>query len=151
VKNKKIFPSERRKRGFSLTEVLITLFIAAIMAGIASTSFLNLSPKYRLKKAVWEINSRMNYARYKAIFDGTKVRIRFSQQSYAIETYDENRKEWKKEKECFLKGVTLQANNSPVFHPGGIVSNLASIYISNSWGRYRITLAISGRIKTVKL
>lgn len=151
MKNKKIFPSESRKRGFSLTEVLITLFIAAIMAGIASTSFLNLSPKYRLKKAVWEINSRMNYARYKAIFDGTKVRIRFSQQSYAIETYDENRKEWKKEKECFLKGVTLQANNSPVFHPGGIVSNLASIYISNSWGRYRITLAISGRIKAVKL
>lgn len=151
MKNKKIFPSESRKRGFSLTEVLITLFIAAIMAGIASTSFLNLSPKYRLKKAVWEINSRMNYARYKAIFDGTKVRIRFSQQSYAIEIYDENRKEWKKEKECFLKGVTLQANNSPVFHPGGIVSNLASIYISNSWGRYRITLAISGRIKAVKL
>lgn len=151
MKNKKIFPSESRKRGFSLTEVLITLFIAAIMAGIASTSFLNLSPKYRLKKAVWEINSRMNYARYKAIFDGTKVRIRFSQQSYAIETYDENRKEWKKEKEYFLKGVTLQANNSPVFHPGGIVSNLASIYISNSWGRYRITLAISGRIKAVKL
>ena len=151
MKNKKIFPSDNCKKGFSLTEVLITLFIAAIMAYIASISFLNLSPKYRLKKAVWEINSRMNYARYKAIFDGTKVRIRFGQQSYAIETYDENRKEWKKEKECFLKGVTLQANNSPVFHPGGIVSNLASIYISNSWGRYRITLSFSGRIKAVKL
>jgi len=151
MKNKKIFSSKNHRRGFTLTEVLIALFLTAIMVGIASTSFLNLSPKYRLKKAVWEINSRMNYARYKAIFEGTKIRIKFSHQSYKIEKYDKNQKEWKKEEENFLKGVTLQANNSPVFHPKGTVSNLASIYISNSWGIYRITLAISGRIKVVKL
>lgn len=151
MKNIKIFSSKNHRIGFTLIEVLITLFLAAIMVGIASTSFLNLSPKYRLKKAVWEINSRMNYARYKAIFEGTKIRIKFSQQSYKIEKYDKNQKEWKKEEENFLKSVTLQANNSPVFHPEGTVSSLASIYISNSWGIYRITLAISGRIKVVKL
>lgn len=121
------------------------------MAGMASTSFVNLAPKYRLKKAVWEVNTRMNYARYKAILDGLKVRIVFDSASYTIEEYDESQKKWKRERVYFLEGITLQANNSPIFHPGGNVSNLASIYITNSRGKYKITLAISGRIKTMKL
>ena len=151
MKNKKIFSPDNLKRGFSLIEGLVALFILAIMVGLASVSFLNLAPKFRLKNAVWEINSRLNYARHKAIFDGIKVRIKFESRSYAIETYDENQNEWKREREYFLNGVILQANNSPTFHPVGTVSNLASIYISNSWGKYKITLAISGRIKTTRL
>jgi len=151
MKNKNIFFSVNYMRGFSLVEALIASFIVAIILGVASTSFLNLAPKYRLKSAVREINSRLNYARYKSIFEGVKVRIKFDQHSYAIETFDEERNEWKREREYFLDGVTLQANNSPTFHPVGTVSNLASIYISNSWGKYKITLAISGRIKIIQL
>ena len=132
-------------------EALIATFIVAIILGIASTSFLNLAPKYRLKSAVREINSRLNYARYKSIFEGVKVRVKFDQHSYAIETYDEEKNEWRRERKYFLNGVILQANNSPTFHPVGTVSNLASIYITNSWGKYKITLAISGRIKVSEL
>jgi len=147
--NRKKRLSKGRIRGFSLLESMIALTILAIMLVVASTSFLNLAPKYRLRSAVWEINSRLNYARYKAIFEGTKVRIRFKTSSYIIEKYDDEQKEWKKERVYFINGIAIQANNSPIFHPGGTVSDLASISISNSWGRYRITLAISGRIKTV--
>ena len=141
----------KNKRGFSLVEVLVASFIVAIILGAASTSFLSLAPKYRLKSAVREINSRLNYARYKSIFEGAKVRIKFDQHSYAVETYDEEKNEWKRERQYFLRGVTLQANNNPTFHPVGTVSNLASIYISNSWGKHKITLAISGRIKITQL
>lgn len=137
--------------GFSLLEVMISLFILAVMLSFASVFFLNLSPKYKLIKAVWEINTRMNYARYKAIFKGMKVRIRFDSKSYTIETYDEKQKKWLREQIYFLEGVTLQANNSPTFHPAGTVSNLASIYIANTWGKYKITIAISGRIKVVQV
>jgi prepilin-type N-terminal cleavage/methylation domain-containing protein len=151
MKNRKINFYENRERGFSLAEVLVASFIVAIILGLASTSFLNLAPKYRLKSAVREINSRLNYCRYKSIFEGVKVRIKFDQHSYAIEIYDEEQNEWRPEREYFLNGVTLQANNSPTFHPVGTVSNLASIYISNSWGKYKITLAISGRIKIIQL
>jgi len=151
MKNKRLFFSENCKRGFSLIEALIASFIVAIILGLASISFLNLAPKYKLNSAVREINSRLNYARYKSIFEGVKVRIKFDQHSYAIETYDEEQNEWKREREYFLEGVTLQANNSPTFHPVGTVSNLASIYISNSWGKHKITLAISGRIKITRL
>jgi len=151
MKDKNISSYDINKRGFSLVEVLIASFIVAIILGIASTSFLNLSPKYRLKSAVREINSRLNYARYKAIFEGVKVRIKFDEHSYTIETYDEEKNEWRREREYFLDGVNLQANNSPTFHPIGTVSNLASVYITNSWGKYKITLAISGRIKVSEL
>ena len=138
-------------KGFTLFELVIFLSIFAIICSIALTSFLNLVPKYKLEKAVWEINSRMNYARYKAIFEGVKVRVRFSSQSCSIEKYDVNQKKWKKEVSDFLEGVILKSTNNPIFHPTGTVSSLASITISNSWGKYKISLAISGRIKTVKL
>lgn len=130
---------------------MAALFLLAVMVFMAAFSFLHISPKYKLKKTVWEINSRMNYARYKAIFRGAKVRIRFDSKSYAIEEYDQNQEKWSKGQKYFLEGVNIQANNKPIFHPRGTVSNLASIYVSNEWGKYRITVAISGRIKVVRL
>lgn len=132
-------------------EVVVILFILTIMVGIASVSFLDLSPKYRLRKAVWEINSRMNYARYKAIFHGIKIRLKFDQHGYDVEKYDTDQKKWILEQSYFLEGVTIQANNRPTFHPQGTVSDLASIYVWNSWGKYKISLAISGRIKIVQV
>ena len=139
------------RKGFSLIEVILSLSILGFLVYMASTSFLNLAPKYRLQKAVWEINSRLNYARYKALFEGLKVRIKFNSSGYALEIYEEEKERWKLEEKHLLEGVSLQANNSPTFHPGGIVSSLASIYISNSWAKYKITIAISGRVKISKL
>jgi prepilin-type N-terminal cleavage/methylation domain-containing protein len=139
------------RRGFTLLEVIISLSILAFLAYMASTSFLNLAPKYRLQKAVWEINSRLNFVRYKALFRGVKARMKVYSSGYAIEIYDEKEKKWKLEEKHFLEGVRLQSNNNPSFHPRGTVSGMASISISNSWGRYKITLAISGRVKITKL
>jgi type II secretion system protein H len=137
--------------GFSLMETVIVLLVVALIAVVASTSFLSYAPKYRLLSAVRKVHSRLNYARYKAIFEGTKVRMKFESNGYTVEKYDEDKKEWKSETRSILDGVTIQANNNPVFHPQGTVSNLASIIISNSWGKYRIALAISGRIKVIQL
>lgn len=139
------------KKGFSLLEVIISISILAVLVLLASLTFLNLGPKYRLKKTAWEINSRLNYLRYKAIFEGTSFRMKFSPKSYAIEKYDESSKKWQLEEKCVLEGASIEANNNPTFHPEGTVSNLASILISNSWGRYRISIAITGRIKSVML
>lgn len=138
------------RKGFSLLEAAISLFILAILVSLFSQAFLNLAPKYKLQKAVWEIHSNLNYARYRSLFKGIKARVRFDRHSYTIEKYDESDGKWIMEQSTLLDGVTIQANNSPIFHPRGTVSNLASIFISNSWGKYKITLAISGRIKVVK-
>lgn len=138
-------------KGFSLLETSVVLFISAILISIFSLAFLNLPPKYKLHKAVREINSSLNYARYKALFDGIKIRVRFNSHGMTLERFDEKEDRWAFYKESLMEGVTIQANNSPIFHPRGTVSNLASIYVSNSWGKYKITLAITGRIKAVKL
>ena len=137
-------------KGFTLLEVLVFLSIFSILLGLASNSFLNSSDKYRLQKAVWEIHAKLNYARFKAIFNGTKSRISFNPYGYTIEKYNQNNGEWEIDMENILEGVYIQSNNSPEFHPQGTVSNLASITVSNTWGRYKITLAISGRIRIVK-
>lgn len=138
-------------RGYTLMETALSLAVLAILFGIASTSFLHLAPKFRLQNAVWEINSCLNYARYKAIFEGITMRVKFSPSGYTLEKYEAEQKTWKKEREYYFKGIVIQANNSPMFHPEGSVSNMTSINVSNSFGAYKITLAISGRIKTVKL
>jgi len=147
-KNNSSNPTER---GFSLLDVLASFFILIVLIGLFSQAFLNIAAKYQLQRAVWEIYSSLNYARYRSIFYGLKVRARFDSGICTIEIYDINLGEWKAVQSSLLEGVTLKANNSPIFHPRGTVSNLASIYISNSWGKYKITLAISGRIKASKL
>ena len=115
------------------------------------SSYLHQSPKYRLKKVVWEIHSRLNYARYKSIYKGEKYKVSFETNAYTVEKFNESQGQWKQDLWNLCEGVVIESTNSPIFHPRGTVSNLASITISNSWGKYKISIAISGRIKTTQL
>jgi hypothetical protein len=137
-------------KGFSAVETVVSLFMIGIIIGISSISFLDKKPGYKLKKAVWDIHSRMNFARYKSIFEDTKFRISFNESGYILEKYDLQQKKWIAEAKKTFDGVSISATNSPIFHPLGTVSNLASITISNTAGKYKISLAISGRIKIVQ-
>ena len=139
------------KQGFSLADCAVSVTILAIIASLASTSFLSLAPKYRLLTSVWEVQTLLYSARYKALIKSLKVRIRFFSCSYTIDIYNEEQKEWEVEKKRYVDGVIIKANNNPCFHPNGAVSNLCSIVISNSWGTYKITVAITGRIKSIKI
>ena len=139
------------KKGFSLLETLFVLFIMGILVGSLAGPFLRLSHKYQLKLAVWSVHSRMNSARYLTLFKGIKHRVVFGSDSIAVEAYDEASDCWVRETIHFVQGVTILANNSPLFLPQGTVTNLATIQITNTWGGYKITLAISGRIKAAPL
>lgn len=138
-------------KGFSLLEVVVSIAILGFIISILSYSFTHQAPKYQLKKATWEIYSRLNYARYKAIYRGKKYRIDFESNSTILEKFDEFNEKWETEQRSFIDGVTISANNAPIFHPKGTVSNLASITITNSSGKYKITIAISGRIKVTQI
>lgn len=141
----------RRTYGFSLIEVVVSIAILGLIIALFSYSFTNQTPKYQLKRATWEIYSRLNYARYKAIYRGTKYKVSFESNSYVIEKFDDAKGEWRTEQRSFLGGVKITANNSPIFHPSGTVSNLASITVYNSRGQYKISIAISGRIKVTEM
>jgi competence protein ComGD len=148
---KKMLKSRKYPRGFTLLEIMIVIFILSVLLGTAWTSFFHAAHKYRLQRAIWEIHSRMNYSRFKAVIRGTKFRMSFHPNGYTVESFDQNANSWKTELGSLLEGVQVEANNSPIFHPEGTVSNLVTITVSNTWGSYKMTLAISGRIKTVKL
>jgi hypothetical protein len=77
--------------------------------------------------------------------------VRFEPEGYVVEKHDETRDEWRPAARGSVDGAGIEANNSPTFHPVGTVSNLATILVFNSWGTYRITIAISGRVKAVLL
>jgi len=138
-------------RGFSLLEMVIVLALISLVIYGASNAFLGRAPGHRLHKAAWEIHTRLNYARHKAIFEGHPFRVRFKPAGYTVEEYDAAINQWLPEASGSCEGVTIEANNTPTFHPVGTVSNLTTIKISNTAGSYRITLAISGRIRVIML
>jgi prepilin-type N-terminal cleavage/methylation domain-containing protein len=138
------------RNGFSLPEVVIVIALLGIIIGAGAGSVQGLAPKYHLEKAVWEARARLSQARINSIWEGVPYRVRFAAEGYFLEIYDEPTKTWVIRRSGPLEGVSIDANNTPIFHPTGTVSNLATILLSNSRGRYKITLAISGRVKISK-
>jgi len=139
------------RRGFTLLETLAALALMAVLIYAGASSFFKLAPKYRLGRATWEVQTRLNYARYKAIRQGYPVRVIFRPDGYTIEKYVAGLDAWQPESAGAIEGVRIQANNTPTFYPAGTISNFATILVSNAWGTNRITLAITGRIKVTEL
>jgi len=138
-------------RGYSLLETVIVLGLVSLVIYGASNAFLGRAPRHQLDKAAWEIQTRLNYARHKAIFEGHPFRVRFRPTGYLVEEYDIFVNAWRPEVSGSCEGVSIEANNSPTFHPAGTVSNMATITVSNAAGSFQITLAISGRIRVIRL
>lgn len=136
--------------GFSLLETVIALSLLLLLTFFGSLSLKQTAPRIRLHNAAWEIHSRLNWARYKAVYSGEKIKTVFEADGYTLFAFDAVQNRWQFLQTHRLDGVSISANNSPIFHPGGTVSNLATILIYNSAGGYRITLAITGRIKLTK-
>jgi len=140
-----------RKKGFTLIEAVIALALVSLLILAGSGSVSGVAPRYQLQRAVWEVRARLNQARIRSLWEGVSVRVRLNSSTIALDQYDEEGKTWKPVQTEFLEGVRIEANNSPIFHPTGSVTGLTTILVSNSRGCYRITLAISGRIKVVKV
>ena len=140
----------RRRNGFALVEAVLALALAGLFAFGIAYSVGRLAPKLDLQSGVWEVTSGLNQARFRAILSGAPVRVRFASPGLIFERYDEAAGSWRAARAVILPGVRVKANNSPIFHPQGTVSGLASITIWNARGAYRITVAITGRIRTVR-
>ena len=139
------------RRGFTLVETALVLALAGLLVYGGAQAFQRLVPGFQLRSGIWEVTSGLNQARFRAIMSGTPVRVRFFASGFAFEVYDQGASAWRGSGTAVLPGVAVRANNSPVFHPQGTVSDLASITVSNSRGAYRVTVAISGRVRTVRV
>lgn len=141
---------DARRSGFTLVETLLALALAGLLALGGTYAVGQLAPKLNLQAGIWEVTSALNQARFRAILSGASVRVRFMSPGFIFESRDEATGVWRMERAVSLAGVLVRANNAPVFHPQGTVSDLATISVSNARGSYRITVAITGRIRTVR-
>ena len=139
-----------RRKGFTLVEAVLALALAGLFAFGGAYAVGRLAPRFQLQSGIWEVTSGLNQARFRAILSGTSVRVRFAAPGFVTEIYDEAEGGWRRSRVVALPGVLVRANNAPVFHPQGTVSSLASISVWNERGAYRITVAITGRIRTVR-
>jgi len=139
-----------RRPGFTLIETLLALALSGLFAFAAVSSIGRLGPRLRLRSGVWEVTAGLNQARFSAILSGTPVRVRFAAPGFVFERFDETAGTWRASRAVVLPGVFARANNAPVFHPQGTVSGLATITVGNASGAYRITIAITGRIRAVR-
>lgn len=137
-------------KGFTLIENLVVVAIFSFLLITTIPFQARIRNRYALEMAVWEIHSKMNYLKYQAMKNSIPYRFRILNLGYIIERYDPL-VGWQKVEEKFISSAWMEANNSPIFYPEGTVSNLATITISNSAGKYRLSLAISGRIKVTRL
>jgi len=140
-----------RRPGFTLIETVLALALAGFLVYAGAISFKQMIPKFRLRTGVWEIGCALNQARFAAVWKGTPTRVRFDDSGFVLESHDDGSGTWRPSRSVRCEGVEVRANNTPTFYPGGTVSDLATIYVSNSRGSYKITIAITGRIKTVKV
>ena len=140
-----------RRRGFTLVEAVMALALSGllVLGGVQAVG--RLGPKLRLQSGIWEVTSGLGQARFRAIMSGEPVRVRFIPSGFTLERYDAAASAWRAARRSVLEGVAVRANNAPVFYPQGTVSNMATITVSNSRGSYRITVAITGRIRTVRV
>lgn len=68
---------QNKTKGFSLTEVLVTMIILGITAAIASPYLLRFLPNYALKGASMDLRSHLQEARLYAVKSSTDVSIVF--------------------------------------------------------------------------
>ena len=141
---------DTRRGGFTLVEAVLALALASLFALSVAYAVQRLVPGLHLRSGIWEVTSGLNQARFQAILSGAPVRVRFAAPGFALESYDEAARAWRTSRTIVLPGVLIRANNAPVFHPQGTVSDLATISVGNARGSYRITVAITGRIRTVR-
>ncbi len=140
-----------RERGFTLIETVLILALAGLLVYGGVVSVRGFAPKLRLEAGVWEVRSSLNQARFKAIWRGTPVRVVFVPGGYRVESYDGQAGSWRLDRAGTFQGVEVRSTNDPAFYPQGTVTNLATITVVNSRGAYRITVAITGRIRTLKV
>ncbi len=140
-----------RRRGHTLVETLMVLSLLGLLAYGGGYSLGRLVPRVHLRAGIWSVTSGLNQARFRAVYSGTPVRVRFVPSGFVLERQDPGAGTWRAARTTVLSGVAVRANNSPIFHPQGTVSNLATITVSNAHGTYRITIAITGRIRTVRV
>lgn len=137
-----------KRNGFNLIETTVSLSLISLLMVFSIPSFKNIIAKLQFKSSQSQVVNSLYLARYKSAFTGLSYRWKALGDSIVIER--EGSKGWVLEKKIKLDYGTVTANNTPVFHPEGVVTNMATINLKGKNCTSKITVAITGRIKVVE-
>lgn len=134
-----------KRNGFNLVETTVSLSLISFLMLFSIQSFKGIVSKLNFKSAQSQVINSLYLARYKSAFTGTSYRWKALGDEIAIER--ESGGKWVFERRIKLDYGTVSSNNAPIFHPEGLVTNMATIYLKSKKMSSKITVAITGRIK----
>jgi type IV fimbrial biogenesis protein FimT len=137
----------RNNSGYTITELMVTIAVIAILASLAIPSFIAWLPNYRLRSGAEEIQSTLQLARITAIKENSTVTVDFNT---ANETY----------RAFVVGGQTIRGGRMPAgididstdfggdsveFNSRGIPTAAGTAVVRNNLGRLRkIEVYITG-------
>ena len=133
----------RKNSGYTITELMVTIAVFAILASLAIPNFIAWLPNYRLRSGAEEIQSTLQLARITAIKENSTVTVDFNT---ANETY----------RAFVVGGQTIRGGRMPAgidinsassvqFDSRGIASGESDTVVRNNLGRSRtIRVYITG-------
>jgi len=142
----------RKNGGFSVTEMIVALSVAGVVASLAMPASGHLLDRYRLSSAVSQFKMEVGRARMQAIGQNRFVRIKSESWGYVREVSSDGVSYIQDESPRSLpKGVTLQfgSGGGPKFNRQGIAGSFSFVQISNSQGFRIVVVNILGRVEVL--
>jgi len=141
--------SNSRNTGYTLPELLASLCIISVLLFHGIAGFSSFMRRAEIQNQLRAVSFSLSKARYDAIRQNRVMKISIKENIIYTQLKKHNR--WELYSDLQLKNVSASTNRSPVFHPDGMVSPLCSIYISNKYYSYKISISIAGRFKITRI
>ena len=145
---------EKKEKGFTLIELIITISIASIIMVILAPELQKIMTRNRLNGAGRQIVNDLMNARMKATSQNNRFRVIFlDNHRYMIHDDDNNDNSidtgeatLTKDIQGSYRDVTFSATANPIFYPRG-TSWGTTVTVSNSIGSKNVSVSTAGRIK----
>lgn len=131
-----------RRKGFSIIEVMITVSLLAVLAGVATTTFPSLLEKHRLSLAVKEFVGQLNLKRSRSILENKSYQLKIS--NHFLETYHNS---VLVQSYALPREFTYVLSGSIYFHGKGIASPKTTVILSPTYS-HKVVININGRIRS---
>jgi type IV fimbrial biogenesis protein FimT len=145
---------EKREKGFTLVELMISISIAVIIMAILAPQLQKMMTRNRLNGAGRQIVNDLMNSRMKATSQNNRFRVIFlDNHRYMIHDDDNNDNSidtgeatLTKDIQGSYRDVTFSATANPIFYPRG-TSWGTTVTVSNSIGSKNVSVSTAGRIK----
>lgn len=145
---------EKRERGFTLLELIITISIAVIIMAILAPQLQKMMIRNRLNGAARQVVNDLMSSRMNASSQNNRFRVIFlDNHRYMIHDDDNNNNTIDTGEATLTKDinssyhdVTFSATANPIFYPRG-TSWGTTITVSNSVGSKSVSVSTAGRVK----